>query len=95
MWFFTILPDPTGAEGVPRNSETMELCLSTPLSRPCTPTHGDIVVNLFGDHAPRTVKNFVGLADGTGEWKNPATGKPGVGPALPGRRSSTASSPAS
>jgi len=42
--------------------------------------HGDIVVNLFGDHAPRTVKNFVGLADGTGEWKDPATGKPGTGP---------------
>jgi peptidyl-prolyl cis-trans isomerase A (cyclophilin A) len=42
--------------------------------------HGDIVVNLFGDHAPRTVKNFVGLADGTGEWTDPATGKPGDGP---------------
>ncbi len=42
--------------------------------------HGDIVVNLFGDHAPRTVENFIGLADGTGEWKNPATGKPGEGP---------------
>ncbi len=24
--------------------------------------HGDIVVNLFGDHAPKTVKNFVELA---------------------------------
>ena len=42
--------------------------------------HGDIVVNLFGDHAPRTVQNFVGLADGTGEWTDPATGKPGEGP---------------
>jgi len=42
--------------------------------------HGDIVVNLFGDHAPRTVKNFVGLADGTGEWTHPATGEPGEGP---------------
>ncbi|MFT4210399.1 MAG: peptidylprolyl isomerase [Microbacterium sp.] len=42
--------------------------------------HGDIVVNLFGDHAPRTVKNFVGLADGTGEWTDPATGEPGEGP---------------
>ena len=42
--------------------------------------HGDIVVNLFGDHAPRTVKNFVGLSDGTGEWTDPATGKPGDGP---------------
>lgn len=42
--------------------------------------HGDIVVNLFGDHAPRTVQNFVGLADGTGAWTDPATGKPGEGP---------------
>jgi len=41
--------------------------------------HGDIVVNLFGDHAPRTVKNFIGLADGTGEWTDPRTGKPGEG----------------
>ena len=42
--------------------------------------HGDIVVNLFGDHAPRTVKNFIGLADGTQAWTDPATGKPGEGP---------------
>ena len=41
--------------------------------------HGDIVINLFGDHAPKTVKNFVGLADGTQEWTHPATGKPGEG----------------
>ena len=24
--------------------------------------HGDIVINLFGDQAPKTVKNFVDLA---------------------------------
>ena len=42
--------------------------------------HGDIVVNLFGDQAPRTVQNFIGLADGTGEWTHPETGKPGEGP---------------
>ena len=35
---------------------------------------GDIVVNLFGNHAPKTVRNFVGLATGTQEWTNPATG---------------------
>ena len=26
---------------------------------------GDIVVNLFPNHAPETVENFVGLAEGT------------------------------
>lgn len=36
---------------------------------------GDIVVNLLGNHAPKTVANFVGLATGTKEWTNPATGK--------------------
>jgi peptidyl-prolyl cis-trans isomerase A (cyclophilin A) len=36
---------------------------------------GDIVVNLFGNHAPKTVKNFVGLATGSQEWTHPATGK--------------------
>ncbi len=42
--------------------------------------HGDIVVNLFGDQAPKTVKNFVGLSDGTQNWTHPATGEPGEGP---------------
>ena len=28
-----------------------------------TTNHGDIVINLFGDHAPKTVKNFVDLAE--------------------------------
>jgi peptidyl-prolyl cis-trans isomerase A (cyclophilin A) len=41
--------------------------------------HGDIVVNLYGDHAPRTVQNFIGLSDGTGEWTDPRTGQPGEG----------------
>ncbi len=36
--------------------------------------HGDIVVNLYGDHAPRTVQNFIGLSDGSGSWTDPATG---------------------
>jgi peptidyl-prolyl cis-trans isomerase A (cyclophilin A) len=42
--------------------------------------HGDVVVNLYGDHAPRTVQNFIGLADGSGEWTDPRTGQPGSGP---------------
>ncbi|MGN6300978.1 MAG: peptidylprolyl isomerase [Angustibacter sp.] len=36
---------------------------------------GDINVTLFPDHAPNTVRNFVGLADGTKEWKDADTGE--------------------
>ncbi|PZE87018.1 peptidylprolyl isomerase [Curtobacterium sp. MCBD17_032] len=36
---------------------------------------GDIRVNLFGNHAPKTVQNFVGLATGTQEWTHPGTGR--------------------
>ncbi len=36
--------------------------------------HGDIVIDLFADHAPKTVANFVGLATGTKEYADPKTG---------------------
>jgi peptidyl-prolyl cis-trans isomerase A (cyclophilin A) len=36
--------------------------------------HGDIVINLFPNHAPKTVANFIGLARGTKEYRNPETG---------------------
>lgn len=42
--------------------------------------HGDIVVNLFGNHAPVTVKNFIGLSDGSQEWHHPRTGEVQNGP---------------
>nr|WP_203673937.1 MULTISPECIES: peptidylprolyl isomerase [unclassified Streptomyces] len=38
--------------------------------------HGDIEVRLLPNHAPKTVKNFVELAEGTREWTDPKTGKP-------------------
>jgi len=32
---------------------------------------GDIRINLFADQAPKTVRNFTGLAEGTQEWTDP------------------------
>jgi peptidyl-prolyl cis-trans isomerase A (cyclophilin A) len=36
---------------------------------------GTIEVKLFPNHAPKTVENFVGLAEGTKEWTDPGTRK--------------------
>ncbi|MDR0783392.1 MAG: peptidylprolyl isomerase [Propionibacteriaceae bacterium] len=36
---------------------------------------GDIVIDLFPDHAPVTVANFVGLATGTKEYTDETTGE--------------------
>ncbi|GAB2650101.1 peptidylprolyl isomerase [Nocardia goodfellowii] len=30
--------------------------------------HGDIKIALFGNHAPKTVRNFLGLADGSAQY---------------------------
>ena len=44
--------------------------------------HGAIKVNLFGNHAPKTVENFVGLADGSKDWVHPKTGAKHTGTPL-------------
>ena len=38
-------------------------------------TEGRFTARLFQEQAPRTVENFVGLAEGTKEWTHPASGK--------------------
>jgi peptidyl-prolyl cis-trans isomerase A (cyclophilin A) len=38
--------------------------------------YGDISVTLFENHAPKTVRNFVELAEGSKEWIDPQTRQP-------------------
>jgi peptidyl-prolyl cis-trans isomerase A (cyclophilin A) len=38
---------------------------------------GTVLVRLFPDHAPKTVRNFVDLAEGNREWTDPRTRKSG------------------
>jgi peptidyl-prolyl cis-trans isomerase A (cyclophilin A) len=40
---------------------------------------GPIRLQLFENHAPKTVRNFVELAEGSRQWTDPRTGQPGSG----------------
>jgi peptidyl-prolyl cis-trans isomerase A (cyclophilin A) len=46
--------------------------------------HGDIAIDLWDTHAPKTVANFVGLATGAKEWKHPGTGEVTTAPLYDG-----------
>jgi len=43
------------------------------LTATLTTTQGTVTIRLFPDHAPKTVKNFVELAEGGREWTDPRT----------------------
>ncbi|HEX4834200.1 MAG TPA: peptidylprolyl isomerase [Trebonia sp.] len=45
------------------------------LTATLTTSEGTITVRLFPDHAPKTVRNFVELAEGGKEWTDPNTGQ--------------------
>jgi len=50
--------------------------MTTTLTATLRTNQGDIVLRLFPDHAPKTVRNFVELAQGTREWTDPRTRQP-------------------
>jgi peptidyl-prolyl cis-trans isomerase A (cyclophilin A) len=45
---------------------------------------GDIRLQLYGNHAPKTVRNFVELAQGTREWTDPRTNSKSTAPLYDG-----------
>ena len=47
--------------------------LPSPLFVTLHTTRGDVRIEMFPNHAPNTVRNFVELAEGTREWTDPAT----------------------
>ncbi|WSC90599.1 peptidylprolyl isomerase [Streptosporangium sp. NBC_01756] len=44
-----------------------------------TTNRGTVKIQLFPDHAPKTVRNFVELAEGAREWVDPKTGQKTTG----------------
>ncbi len=50
--------------------------MSEQLTAVISTNRGDIRVGLLPDHAPKTVRNFVELAEGTKEWTDPTSGAP-------------------
>ena len=48
--------------------------------------HGAIRIQLFPDHAPKTVRNFVELAEGGKEWTHPGTGEKSSAPLYSGTK---------
>ena len=46
--------------------------------------HGDIRINIFDNHAPKTVSTILGLAEGTMEWTDPRTNAASTAPLYDG-----------
>lgn len=46
--------------------------------------HGDIRINIFENHAPKTSRTILGLAEGTLEWTDPRSGQPTTAPLYDG-----------
>ena len=69
VFLMTILPHPN----TPEAGETAKL--SPGLYAIFETSMGNITCQLFEKEAPKTVANFIGLAEGTKEWTDPKTGQ--------------------
>ena len=65
-------PKPSTAK--PAAAKPATAATSQPVQAIFETTAGNINCTLFPDKAPITVANFIGLATGTKDWKNPASG---------------------
>ncbi len=52
--------------------------MTTTLTATMRTSQGTVVVRLFPDHTPKTVQNFVDLAEGAREWTDPRTRQKGT-----------------
>jgi peptidyl-prolyl cis-trans isomerase A (cyclophilin A) len=78
---FSALAKDPGKEAVKTSSQKTSKSSSVAKTAIIETSEGNITVRLFADKAPKTIENFVGLATGKKEWKDPetnqmVTGKP-------------------
>jgi len=77
-------PVGSAASAAPGGPWTAKVAAGQELFASIETTMGTVVVKLYSKEAPLTVSNFVGLATGEKEWKNPATGQSSKAPLYPG-----------
>lgn len=73
--FLTLCLTSTSCAADKEGKEKKETSLKPGLYAIFHTSKGDITCVLFEKEAPKTIDNFVGLANGTKEWTDPKTGK--------------------
>lgn len=65
----------TTGKGTTAHKTSSPVAPAAPTTATIHTTAGDMKCELFPDKAPKTVENFIGLATGAKDWKNPSTGQ--------------------